>query len=75
MAVLAFVVLIPPLVERFTVSAGLSIGGANRIIATGLIFIAWTAFASLLVRINSERFQTTRNAYSISQRLQEELGL
>jgi hypothetical protein len=40
MAVLAFVVLIPPLVERFMVSAGLSISGANRIIATGLIFIA-----------------------------------
>jgi hypothetical protein len=40
MAVLAFVVLIPPLVERFMVSAGLSIVGANRIIATELIFIA-----------------------------------
>jgi membrane protease YdiL (CAAX protease family) len=55
MAVLAFVVLIPPLVERFMVTAGLGISGANRIVATGLIFIAWTAFAGLLVRINGER--------------------
>jgi len=38
MAVLAFVLLIPPVVERFMVSAGLSVVGANRIIAIGLIF-------------------------------------
>jgi membrane protease YdiL (CAAX protease family) len=54
-AVLAFVVLIPPLVERFMVSAGLRVVGTNRIVATGLIFIAWTVFAGLLVRINGER--------------------
>lgn len=37
------------------VSAGLSVVGTNRIVATGLIFTAWTAFAGLLVTINGER--------------------
>jgi membrane protease YdiL (CAAX protease family) len=54
-AVLAFVVLIPPLLERFMATAGLDLVGTNRIIVTGLIFIAWAAFAGLLVRINGER--------------------
>jgi membrane protease YdiL (CAAX protease family) len=54
-AVLAFVIIIAPLVERLMVSTGFSMAGTNRIVATALIFIAWTAFAGLLVRINGER--------------------
>lgn len=54
-AILAFVVLIAPLVERFMVKAGLGMVGTNRIVATGLIFITWAFFASFLVRINGER--------------------
>lgn len=53
--VLAFVVLIPPLLERFMATARLTLAGTNRIVATGLIFVVWAAFASLLVRINGER--------------------
>jgi membrane protease YdiL (CAAX protease family) len=54
-AVLAFVILIPGLVEHILVRAGLSVVGSNRIAATGLIFAAWAAFAGLLVRINHEK--------------------
>jgi membrane protease YdiL (CAAX protease family) len=54
-SVLAFVVLVPPLAERFMVSARVSVAGPSRIAATGLIFIAWGIFAGLLIRINSER--------------------
>jgi membrane protease YdiL (CAAX protease family) len=54
-AVLAFVVLIAPLVERFMVNAGLGVAGASRIVATGLIFIAWALFAGLLLKLNRER--------------------
>jgi membrane protease YdiL (CAAX protease family) len=53
--VLAFVIIIAPLVERLMVSMGLSMAGTNRIVATALIFIAWTACAGLLVKINGER--------------------
>ena len=53
--VLAFVVLIPPLLERFMAMARLNLAGTNRIVATGLIFIVWAAVAGLLVRINGER--------------------
>jgi uncharacterized protein len=54
-AVLVFVILIPSLVERLMVGAGLSAAGTNRIVATGLIFIAWAAFAGLLVALNGEK--------------------
>jgi membrane protease YdiL (CAAX protease family) len=53
-AVLAFAILIPPLVERFMVTAGLGTTGSSRIVATGLIFISWALLAALLVRINGE---------------------
>jgi membrane protease YdiL (CAAX protease family) len=53
--VLVFVILIPPLVERLLVGARLSVVGANRIVATGLIFIAWAMFAGLLVALNREK--------------------
>jgi membrane protease YdiL (CAAX protease family) len=55
LGVLAFVVVIAPLVERFMAGAGLSMVGTNRIVATGLIFIVWTVFTGFLVRINGER--------------------
>jgi membrane protease YdiL (CAAX protease family) len=54
-AVLAFVILIPPLVERLMVGAGFAVVGSNRIVATGLIFIAWAFVAGLLVAINHEK--------------------
>jgi membrane protease YdiL (CAAX protease family) len=54
-AVLVFAILIPPLVERLMIGAGLTVVGANRIVATGLIFIAWGVFAGLLVAINREK--------------------
>jgi hypothetical protein len=53
-AVLVFVILIPPVVERLMIEAGLSVVGSNRIVATGLIFIAWAAFAGLLLALNRE---------------------
>ena len=58
-AVLAFVVVVPSPVERFMVGAGLGVAGATRIVATGLIFIAWALFASLLVTLNGERLSET----------------
>jgi len=54
-AVLAFVFLIAPFVERLMVGAGFAVVGSNRIIATGLIFVAWAGFAGLLVAINHEK--------------------
>jgi membrane protease YdiL (CAAX protease family) len=54
-AVLAFVVLIAPLVERFMGSAGFRMVGTNRIVVTSLIFIVWAVFGALLIRINGER--------------------
>jgi membrane protease YdiL (CAAX protease family) len=53
--VLAFVMLVPSLVERLMIGAGLSVVGTNRIVATGLIFTAWAAFAGFLVALNREK--------------------
>jgi len=36
------------------IGAGLSVVGSNRIVATGLIFIAWAVFAGLLLALNRE---------------------
>jgi len=68
-AVLAFVVLVPPMVERLMVGAGINVAGTNRIIATGSIFIAWAVFAGLLVQINSERLSDVglKNTMSVSR--------
>jgi membrane protease YdiL (CAAX protease family) len=53
-AVLAFVVLIPSAVERVMVAAGVEVTGSNRIIATGLIFVGWALFTTLLAALNHE---------------------
>jgi len=37
------------------VGAGFAVVGSNRIVATGLIFVAWGGFAGLLVAINHEK--------------------
>jgi uncharacterized protein len=53
-AILAFVVVVAPFVERWMVTAGFAVRGSNRIIATGLIFVAWALFAGILTRLNRE---------------------
>jgi membrane protease YdiL (CAAX protease family) len=58
-AVLVFVVVVPSLVERFMANAGLGVAGTSRIVATGLIFIAWALFAGLLLKLNRERLSDT----------------
>jgi membrane protease YdiL (CAAX protease family) len=54
--VLAFVVVVPPLLEQFFVARGLSLTGTNRIVATSIIFVVWAGFTALLVAINRESF-------------------
>jgi membrane protease YdiL (CAAX protease family) len=53
-AILGFVVVIPVCAERIMVAAGLGVTGSNRIIATGIIFVAWALLAALFVAINRE---------------------
>ncbi len=53
-AILAFVVVIPACAERIMVAAGLGVTGSNRIIATGIIFVAWALIAAIFVAINRE---------------------
>jgi len=53
-AILVFVVVIPVCAERIMVAAGLSVTGSNRIIASGIIFVAWALLAALFVAINRE---------------------
>ena len=55
-AILGFVVVIPVCAERIMVAAGLGVTGSNRIIATGIIFVAWALLAALFVAINRESF-------------------
>ncbi len=53
-AILVFVVVIPVCAEHIMVAAGLGVTGSNRIIATGIIFVAWALLAAIFVAINRE---------------------
>lgn len=55
-AVLAFVVVVPPLVEQIVVRHGFAATGTTRIVATGLIFVMWAGFAAILVLLHREPF-------------------
>jgi membrane protease YdiL (CAAX protease family) len=52
--VLGFIVIVPALVERGMVSAGLATSGINRILATAGMFIAWALLAVGLTKLNRE---------------------
>ena len=51
-AILVFVIVVPVCAERIMVASGLGVTGSNRIIATGIIFVAWALLAALFVAIN-----------------------
>jgi membrane protease YdiL (CAAX protease family) len=53
-AVLAFVVVVPPLIEQVWIHYGLSITGTSRLVATGSIFVLWAGFTATLLLLNRE---------------------
>ena len=52
--VLAFVVVVPPLVEAAMVQRGIPMAGTNRILATAVLFVLWALLAALLMALNRE---------------------
>lgn len=52
--ILAFVIVVPGLVEKAMVTGGLAVGGLDRILATGMIFIVWALIAVALTKLNRE---------------------
>ncbi len=54
--VLAFVVIVPPLLEQVMVQHGLPMTGTSRIVVTSGIFVVWAGFVALLVALNRESF-------------------
>lgn len=56
--VVAFVILLAPLVEQIFVARGLAVTGINRIIAGAIIQIPWVAFAAILLALNGEGLAT-----------------
>ena len=55
-AVLAFVVVVPSVIEQVLVQHGLPITGTSRIVATGLLFVLWAGFTAVLLLLNREPF-------------------
>ncbi len=55
-AVLAFVVVVPSVIEQVLVQHGLSITGTSRVVATGLVFVLWAGFTGVLLLLNREPF-------------------
>jgi membrane protease YdiL (CAAX protease family) len=55
LGIIAFVLVVPPLLEQVLLRAGVATTGANRIIATSILFILWALFALFLLRLNRER--------------------
>jgi membrane protease YdiL (CAAX protease family) len=55
-AVLAFVVIVPPVIEQVLVQHGISTSGTNRIVATGFILVLWAGFTAVLLLLNREPF-------------------
>src|SRR3954469_3067019 len=57
--VLAFIVVVPPLVERQLAQRGISMVGTTRIVGTAVLQLLWAGFAALLLAINRESLKTT----------------
>ncbi len=52
--VLAFIVVVPPLIEQAMIARGISTVGLNRILAIGVLQAVWAAVAAALVVLNGE---------------------